>query len=342
MVDTLKTLCCLSGVSGTEDEVRDYILERAMPYADAIRTDAMGNLLVHKKGEKQYAGVLMLCAHMDEVGLIITHITEDGYLRFDTVGDIDRRVIIGKKVYVGADRVSGVIGIKAYHLVSKEEEQKVPKVDELYIDIGADSRASAQKMVSLGDTAVFDDNVLEFGEGFLKAKGLDSRLGCAVLLKLLEESLPCDVWFVFTVQEQVGLRGAKVAAAQLEPKTALIFDGVVAADLPGVSGTNRVCALGKGPVLPFMDKGTIYTPAFTGTLITLAEQNGIAWQEQSKMFGRTEAAAIQQAGGGVRTAMIGCGIRYMHTPASVGSLSDFEVVLKLARLALVALAEETI
>ena len=301
MIDTLKTLCCLSGVSGTEDEVRDYILERAMPYADAIRTDAMGNLLVHKRGEKQGTGDWMLCAHMDEVGLLITYITEDGYLRFDTLGDIDRRVIIGKKVYVGAGRISGIVGIKAYHLVSKEEEQVVPKVEELYIDIGADSRASAQKLVNLGDTAVFDDNVLEFGEGFLKAKALESRLGCAVLLKLLEEPLPHNAWFAFTVQKQVGVRGAKVAAAQLNPKIALVFDGVVAADFPGIRETDRICTLGKGVVLPFMDKGTIYTPSLTRMLIALAEQNEVAWQEPSKTFGQREATAIQQNGSGVHS-----------------------------------------
>ena len=342
MIDTLKTLCCLSGVSGTEDEVRNYILEHAMPYADAIRTDAMGNLLVHKKGEKQRSGDLMLCAHMDEVGLIVTHITEDGYLHFDTIGEIDRRVIIGKRVYIGDNRVSGVVGIKAYHLVSKEEEQKVPKLDELYIDIGVDSREAAQKLIMLGDTAVFDDNVLEFGEGFLKAKALDSRMGCAVLLKLLEEPLPCDTWFIFTVQEHVGLRGAKIAACQLEPETALIFDGIIAADLPSVSGMHRICALGKGPVLPFMDKGTIYTPSLTGKLTELAEKNGIIWQGKDRVFGRTEATVVQQTGSGVRTALIGCGVRYLHTPSSVGKLSDFEAVLKLARLALTALAEETI
>lgn len=342
MLDTLKTLCCLSGVSGNEDEVRDYILERAMPFADAISTDAMGNLLVYKKGAVQREKTPMLCAHMDEVGLIVTYITEDGYLRFDIIGGIDRRVLIGKKVYVGANRVSGVIGIRAYHLVDKEEEQKVPKLETLYIDIGADSKEAAKQLVKLGDTAVFDDNVLEFGEGLLKAKALDSRIGCAVLLRLLETELPCDTWFAFTVQEHVGLRGAEVAARQLMPASALVFDGVVAADLPGISETNRICVLGKGPVLPFMDKGTIYTPELVGKVTDLAERNGVVWQGKSKVTGRTEAAAIQKSGIGVRTALIGCPVRYMHTPTSVGNCSDFETIFELACLALAALAEETL
>ena len=342
MIDTLKTLCCLSGVSGTEDEVRDYILERAMLHADAIRTDSMGNLLVYKRGKFQREPAPMICAHMDEVGLIVTYITEDGYLRFDAIGSIDRRVLIGKKVYVGANRVSGVIGIRAYHLVDKEEEKKVPKLDALYIDIGADSRDAAIQLVRLGDTAVFDDNVLEFGEGLLKAKALDSRVGCAVMLQLLEKPLPCDTWFAFTVQEHVGLRGAEVAARQLSPETVLILDGIVAADLPGISEANRICELGKGAVLPIMDKGTIYTPALVGKLAEFAEWDNIVFQRKSKVAGRTEAAAVQKSGVGARTVLIGCPIRYMHTPTSVINCSDFEEVLKLAYFALGALAEETI
>lgn len=327
-------------MSGTEDEVRDYILERAMPHADEIHTDAMGNLLVYKKGKVQQKSAPMFCAHMDEVGLIVTYITEDGYLRFDTIGSIDRRVIIGKKVYIGSNRVSGVIGIKAYHMVSKEEEQRIPKVAELYIDIGTDSREAAQRLVNLGDTVAFDDNALEFGDGLLKAKALDSRVGCAVLLHLLQEPLPCDTWFAFTVQKHVGLRGAEIAARQMMPKAAVVFDGVVAADLPGINETNRICTLGKGVVLPFMDRGTIYTPAMTGNLKALAEDNKIIWQGKSKVSDRTEAAAIQRSGIGVRTTLIGYGVRYIHTPTSVGKCSDFEEVLKLARLVLAALAEE--
>ena len=141
MLDTVKTLCYLSGVSGYEDEVREYILERAMPYASSVETDPLGNLIIYKKGAVSTGRKLMLCAHMDEVGLVVTHIDDDGYLRFGFAGGIVRPVIIGKSVYVGDGRVPGVIGIKAYHLVTDEEEKKVPKAEEMYIDIGARSRA---------------------------------------------------------------------------------------------------------------------------------------------------------------------------------------------------------
>lgn len=187
MLDTIKTLCALSGVSGAEDEVRDYILERAMRFADEIQTDAMGNLLVFKKGAVQTAQRIMLCAHMDEVGMIVTGYGDDGYLKFDFVGGVDRRVILGKRVYVGKARIPGVIGVKAYHLVKRGEEKSVPKTDELYIDIGAKTTDEAKKLVELGERCVFDDSVLEFGNGYLKAKAIDDRFGCAAMLKLLEE-----------------------------------------------------------------------------------------------------------------------------------------------------------
>jgi endoglucanase len=208
--DTVKTLCSLSGVSSFEDEVRSYLIKRAEPHASQLRVDAMGSLLIWKNGARRTGNKLMLCAHMDEVGLMVRKITDDGYLKFDTVGGIDRRVLLGKQVYVGFHRVPGVIGLKAYHLVSAEEEKKIPKLDEFYIDIGAADREHAESLVAVGDFAVFEGESLEFGEGMLKAKALDDRVGCAVMLKLLEEDLPMDCVFAFTVQEEVGtLRGVR-------------------------------------------------------------------------------------------------------------------------------------
>ena len=187
MLNELKHLCSLPGVSSMEDPVRNYIAEQAKLYADSVITDAMGNLIVLKKGAKHTGNKLMLCAHMDEVGLIITSVTDEGYLKFEFVGGVDRRVAIGKRVLVGENSVPGIIGIKAYHLVSREEEKKVPKTESLYIDIGAKDKESAQKFVKLGDCAVFDSDWVEFGDGFVKAKALDDRVGCGVMLALLKE-----------------------------------------------------------------------------------------------------------------------------------------------------------
>ena len=179
MVNTLKTLCALSGVSSFEDEVRNYIIGRVSPYADSLRVDTIGNLIVFKKGAKSTGNKLMLCAHMDEVGLIVKSITDDGYLKFGCVGGIDRRVLLGKRVAIGDKRVTGIIGLKAIHLTTPEERRKVPKLDEYYIDIGVKDRESAEKLVTEGDCGVFVSDVVEFGDRMLKAKAIDDRVGCA-------------------------------------------------------------------------------------------------------------------------------------------------------------------
>lgn len=341
MLDTVKTLCYLSGVSGSEDEVRDYILERVLGHADEIVTDPMGNLMVFKKGRVTPQKRVMLAAHMDEVGLIVTHVDDDGYLKFSFVGGVDRRVVIGKPVFVGNERVPGVIGIKAYHLVSRDEEKKVPKTDDMYIDIGVKNKEEALALVSLGDVAVFDDTVVEFGDGYLKAKAIDDRLGCAVMLKLIEsDDLPCDCWFAFTTQEEVGTRGAKAAAFRIEPEICMVLEGTTAADIPGSTEANEVCRLDGGVVIPFMDKGTLYHPGLYKALTALADAKGIKWQTKRMVAGGTDAAAIQRALGGVKTVALACGIRNLHSPACVANTADFEPMLALAKYFLAEISED--
>ena len=234
MRELLERLCALNAVSSWEDEVRALLLAEVEPHADRLRVDALGNLIAWKKGRKHTGSKLLLTAHMDEVGLMIRQITDDGYLKFDTVGAIDRRVLLGKPVLVGPKRVPGVVGLKAYHLVSREEEKSVPKLDEFYIDIGARDRAGAEAQVALGDTAAFDSDAGDFGAGLFQGKALGSRLGCAVLLTLLRDELPMDCTFVFTAQKEVGARGAFGAAFSVTPEVALVVDGADAADLAGV------------------------------------------------------------------------------------------------------------
>ena len=324
MLTDLKQLCQLPGVSSFEDPVRNYITEQARPYADTIDVDVMGNLIVTKKGAMSTGNKLMLCAHMDEVGLIVRSITEDGYLKFDFVGGVDRRVAIGKRVLVGEKAVPGVIGIKAYHLVSREEEKNVPKTDSLYIDIGAKDKECAEKLVNLGDCAVFDSDWVEFGDGLVKAKALDDRVGCAVMLALLKEELPMDVTFAFTVQEEVGTRGAFGAAFRVTPEIALVLETTTAADIPSSEEHQKVCAPGHGPVIPFMDGGTIYDRGLFEQLRALAETNGIEWQTKHYVAGGTDARAVQRTKSGVRVAGMAAAVRYLHAPSSVGCIKDFE------------------
>ena len=338
MLDIMETLCCLDGVTGGENEVRDYILERVMPYADEIRTDAMGNLMVFKKGAVSPEKRIMLAAHMDEVGLIVTDITEDGYLRFDQAGGIDRRVLFGKRVYVGSDRRPGVIGCKAIHLTTAEQRKNLPEMREMYIDIGAKDREEAEKVVQPGDLAAFDDAIVRFGNGFVKAKAIDDRVGCATMLALIESELPCDCWFAFTTQEEVGTRGAAVAARNIVPDVALILESTTAADIAGTEGPDQVCRLGKGIVIPFMDRGTIYDKTLYKLLGRLADENGIPWQTKTKIAGGTDASAIQRSGVGVQVAALSVAVRNIHSPASVAKIEECEAQYKLARLFLETMA----
>ena len=339
LIDTLKTLCALPGVSSHEDAVRDYIWQEIAPYAHSIRIDAIGNLIAKKKGERSGAHSLMLAAHMDEVGLMVHTITDEGYLKFSTVGGIDRRVLIGKRVLVGDKAVAGVIGLKAYHLTSTEEEKKVPKLKEFYIDIGAKDAEDAKKWVHPGDVAVFDSDVLTFGNGFLKAKAIDDRIGCAVMVELMKRDFPMDCTFVFTVQEEVGTRGAFGAAFSVKPEIALVLEGTTAADLPTTPARQRVCVPGKGPVVPYMDGGTVYDRGLFQLLRRLAKEHGIPWQTKEYVSGGTDAGAIQRSREGVRVAAISAAVRYLHTPSSVAALEDFDNILKLADLFISAVAE---
>ena len=332
MLELLKELCQLNGVSGAEDPVRNFIQTQAQPYADSLRSDALGNLIVFKRGKKSTGNKLLLAAHMDEVGVIVTRITEEGFLKFDFVGGVDRRVAIGKPVVLGENEIPGLIGLKAIHLVSREEEEKVPKTDALYIDIGAKDREEAEKLVPPGTYGSFVGPPQEFGQDFLKAKAIDDRIGCAIMLELLKEDLPLDVTFAFTAQEEVGTRGAFGSAFSVSPEVALVLETTTAADLPGVEGARRVCAPGKGPVISYMDGATIYDRDLFENLRRLAEEHGIPWQTKEYIAGGNDARTIQRSRSGVRVAALSAAVRYLHAPATVGSLADFENMWKLTRL----------
>lgn len=329
--ETLETLCALDGVSSAEEDVRDYLRARAERAGAETRTDALGNLICRKRGTVSAPDRLMLCAHMDEVGLMVKRCTEEGYLKFDTVGGIDRRVLIGKPVWVGPDRVPGVIGLQAIHLTTPAERKKVAKLEDFYIDIGATSQEEAEERVSVGDICAFQTDTLEFGNRLFKAKAIDDRLGCAVMIELLEENLPMDVTFAFTVQEEVGTRGAFGAAFSVKPELCMVLEGTTAADLPSVDRHKRVCAVGRGPVISQIDNGAIYDRALFEELRELAEEEGIPWQTKELIAGGNDSKAIQRSREGVRVCALSAPVRYLHAPTSVVSLDDCEHLLALAR-----------
>ncbi len=338
MLNLIKELCLLNGVSSGEDTVRDFIRTKVEPYADSVRIDVMGNLIVFKRGEKSTGNRLMVTAHMDEVGFIVNDVTDDGYLKFAAVGSVDRRVAIGKKVTIGENGVAGVVGLKAYHLVSAEEEKIIPKLDDMYIDIGAKDRNAAEQLVSLGDLVAFDSDAVEFGDGMLKAKALDDRVGCAIMMRLIQEDLPMDCTFVFSAQEEVGTRGAFGAAFSVMPEIALVLECTTAADLPGTPAHKRVTSPGQGPVLSFMDSGTVYDRELFELLRNLAQQYEIPWQTKDYISGGNDAAAIQRTRAGVRVAVISAPVRYLHTPSGVACISDITHMRTLARKFIEAIA----
>ena len=323
MIDMLRELCGLDGVSGREEKVRDFILSQIKPYAEC-RVDSLGNIIALKKGRRKAAKKLMLASHMDEVGLIVHTITDDGFLKFTSVGGIDPRVVIGQAVRVGEKQIKGVVGSKPIHLLEDEERKTAPDFENMYIDIGAENKEQAGKYASIGDVAAFDSDMVSFGDGFLKSKALDDRAGCAILIELIRQDFEYDTYFVFTVQEEVGLRGAKAAAFSVSPDAAIVIETTTAADISGVEKEKQVCRLGEGAVVSFMDGRTIYDKNFYDAAFKLAAENRIKCQPKAAVAGGNDAGAIHQSKAGVRTIAVSLACRYLHSPSCVINTADIK------------------
>lgn len=324
----LKRLCDAFGVSGAEGEIRDIIIPEIKEYCDDLTVDTMGNIIAFKKGESSDKKV-MLSAHMDEVGFIISGITDKGYLEFKKVGGIDTRVIISKNVLVGKNKIPGVIGMKAIHLQSKGEREEVPKVKSLFIDIGAKDKEDAEKHVELGDYVSFATKYADFGDGKIKAKAIDDRVGCYILTKLIKEPVKYDTYFCFTVQEEVGLRGAKIVAYRIKPDIALVIESTTCADVYNVPSQSEVTNLGKGVAISIMDRSTIVNRDYVSFLQKISD--GINVQYKKTTAGGNDAGAIHQTGTGVLTASLSVPCRYLHSPVGIASKDDILATEKLAK-----------
>ncbi|MCQ2416307.1 MAG: M42 family peptidase [Oscillospiraceae bacterium] len=338
----LKTLCSLYGTSGREHDVRNYILqalqEMQLP-EDAVKIDRLGNVLVHKKGAKPAEKRVLFSAHMDEVALMVTQIHGDGTLGFDMVGGVNAAAVIGRQVAVGKNHIPGVIGCKPIHLMSKSERSKPAEMHSLYCDIGTLSKEETEQQVHPGDVIYFCENAEEIGKDTLLSKAIDDRFGCEILLTLLRQDLPYDTDFAFVVQEEVGLRGAAVAARSISPEFAIVLEATTAADIPGSEGADRVCSLGGGAVISFMDGRTIYDKALYDLAVSVCEQQQIPWQTKTKIAGGNDAGAIQNAGDGVRVLAVSVPCRYLHAPCSLIRLSDAEACEKIACALIPAIQE---
>lgn len=330
----LKQLSEAVGVSGDEDAVRAIIKEAIADHVDEMWVDNLGNLLAVKRGTGEVQLRVLLDAHMDEIGLMITGVESNGTLRFQPVGGIDDRVMLGKTVWVGPKRLPGVIGGKPIHLLEGDERAKAARMKGLRIDIGAADKDAAAKQVKIGDRATFATEFVDLGPTMM-GKAFDDRVGCAVIVEALQgDPYPVDVLAAFTVQEEVGLRGARVAAYRLEPDLAFALEGTLCDDLPKEEDVSPVTELGKGPALTVMDRRTIPDPRLVSFLISTADTHDIPYQFRRTVGGGTDAGAIHLSRSGVPAAGVSVPCRYIHAPAAICSKADFENTVRLMRAAL--------
>lgn len=325
MIDLFKELCSIYAPSGYEENLVDFILKEVSPFAECT-VQPNGNIICFKKGRKRPLKKVMVDAHTDEVGIIVTNILPDGFIKFDTLGGISPAVMLGRKVRFEGGTI-GVVGIKPTHLTSAEEKKKFPSIASLYIDIGAKSDEEAKQYVNVGDSAVFMSDYKNMSDDVVKARAIDDRAGVAILISLLKEKAEYDFYATFTVQEELGCRGARTAAFTVAPDAALVLEATTAADLHGVSADNRVCALNEGPAISFMDPGTLYDKR----LFNAALNSGIKCQIKQKVAGGNNASAIHLTGAGCPTLAISLPCRYIHSPSSVACLLDLEDMYSLAK-----------
>ena len=317
----LKRLCEIDGASGQENRVRDFIIDTVGDKCDC-RVTPLGCVIAEYKGGKPAAKKLMISAHMDEVGLIVTGINPDGTLNINCVGGVEADAVIGRQVRL-QNGIMGSVGSKAVHNMTEEERKAAPKFEGLYIDIGAVDREGAMKQVSLGDYAYFTCGYAE-KDGIIRSKAIDDRAGCAIMLAMiLENALPYDCTFTFVTQEEIGLRGARTAAFDAAPDFALVLEATTAADIPLSEGDKRCCLLGEGPVVSYMDRSTLYDRELYRLSIRLAEEMGIRRQTKTVIAGGNDSGAIHISRGGVRTIAVSVPCRYLHTPCCVINEEDY-------------------
>jgi putative aminopeptidase FrvX len=320
----LKELSEMIGVSGGEGEVREFIKSKIKHSVDEIFEDSYGNLIV-KKG-KQNLPKIMLAAHMDEVGIVITGIEKDGLLRFKTIG-IPARVLLAKRVVIGKNKICGIIGHKPIHLTKDEDKEKLPEIKDLFIDIGVKMNTAARTLVEIGDSGTFDTAFRE-RDGIIFGKALDNRIGCYILIQLIKTTdLP--IYFAFTVQEEAGLRGARIAGYRIAPHIAIAVDTTASAEWPIEKDLSQSPQIGKGPVITIADRSIICDTNLVSLLVDTAQEHTIAYQFKKPMVGGTDAGSIHLAREGTRSAVMSIPARYIHSPLSIASQTDIEEGIKL-------------
>jgi len=334
MKQLLEKLSNAYGVSGFEDDVRNLMMEELTGHVDDIDVDKMGNLIATKNG-KPNGKKVMLAAHMDEIGLIVRYIDKNGFIKFSKLGGINDQMLINQEVYIhsNGEKILGVIGSKPPHRMKAAEKKKPVQYENMFIDIGASSKENAEEMVNVGDPITIKQKFAELKNDLVMGNAMDNRVGCAILLEVMKRTRSdATIYGVGTVQEEVGLKGARTAAYRINPDMALALDVTISGDHPGMKEEDAPAKAGEGPCIILTDasgRGIITHPQVKELLIQVAEEEEIPYQLEVSEGGTTDATAIHLTREGIPTGVISPPSRYIHTPVSVVNIKDVENAVKL-------------
>lgn len=334
MKQLLEKLSNVSGVSGFEDEIRNLMMEELKGHVNDLEVDNMGNLIAIKKGKPDGKKV-MLAAHMDEIGLMVRYIDKKGFIKFSKLGGINDQMLLNQEVYIhnNGEKILGVIGSKPPHRMKASEKKKPVNYEDMFIDIGASSREDAEEMVNVGDPITIKQKFAELKNDLVMGKAMDNRVGCAVLLEVMKRvRSDATIYGVGTVQEEVGLKGARTAAYRINPDMALALDVTISGDHPGMKEEEAPAKAGEGPCIILTDasgRGIITHPQVKELLINVAKEEEIPYQLEVSEGGTTDATAIHLTREGIPTGVISPPSRYIHTPVSVVNVQDVENAAKL-------------
>ena len=324
------------GISGFEHDIRELLKKELEPYVDTIRKDCMGNLIAVKKGE---GPSIMLAAHMDEIGFMVRYIDDNGFLRFVGIGGWFDQTILNQRVVVHGKKgsIPGVIGSKPPHVMKEEDRKKPMKLDDMFIDIGAKNREDAENLgIEIGTTASIDRDFVSLANGKVTSKAFDDRAGLVILIEVMKQlskhKIEANIYAVGTVQEEVGLKGARTCAFGVCPDLALALDTTIPGDHPGISKTDSSLELGKGPVITVADasgRGLIAHPQVLKWLKETAAENEIPYQLGVGSGGTTDATSIHLSREGIPTGTVSIATRYIHSPVEVLDMADIEACVSL-------------
>lgn len=336
-MDLLKTLSELPGAPGREERVRDFIIEQVKDHVDHMEVDAMGNLICRIKGSAPEPKRVMVACHMDEIAFIVSRIDNKGFLRVNKLGGFDTRNLFARRVMIQTRKKGDIFGVfnpagPPIHVASAEERNKIPQVKDFFVDVGMTAE-QAKETFRPGDPVTLVQEFMQMGD-YATGKCMDNRVACWLGVRLLQEvSAPVDdLYVVFTVQEEIGVRGALTSAYAVEPHIAIALDVTLAVDIPGVSEDNHITQLGEGAAIKIMDSGSVSSHELVEAFVELAESNEINFQYEVLPLGGTDAAAMQRVRAGAKVITLSVPTRYVHTVTEMIAVQDMRDTLSLLKL----------